>query len=329
MTPLIPVSCPGKTAGRQEDVKPRSERHRSVPWFLILWLAGISAVWGGETNSGLFRIGFSSATFADVNESDAIAALKVWAKVMARERNIPVDPQPQVLKGLEQISQAMRNHQVDALALNTDEFWKLRSQLDGEEIIAGVNNGEITEQYIVLVQQESTIQGVQDLRGRSVALLKNSRMSLANVWIDTLFAEQGLPESTGFCQISEFPKLTKVVIPVFFKQVDACVVNLRGFQTMCELNPQMRRQLRIIATSPPYVPSGFCFRRDYKEPVRKTLTQELEKLVSTPAGAQVLTLFQSGAIKAQPATCLDPAFEMLNRHAQLRGLTNSSPPLVQ
>lgn len=277
-----------------------------------------------EAATPLFRIGFSSATFADVNEGDAIAALKVWAKIIARERNIPLDPQPQVLKDLSEIRQAMRSCRVDALALNSDECWKLRGELDESVFIAGVNNGQISERYIVLVHRESPFHTVADLKNHSIAILKNSRMSLAGTWLDTRLAEGGMSEISEFAQVAYHPKLTKVVIPVFFHQIDACVVNLRGFETMCELNPQIKKELRIIATSSELVPSGFCFRRGYDTSSRLLLIQELEKLVSTPAGTQVLTLFQSEAIKAQPATCLASAFELLDRHARLRDITTKS-----
>ena len=97
---------------------------------------------------------------------------------------------------------------------------------------------------------------------------------------------------------------------------------------MSELNPQLGQQLKVLATSPELVPSGFCFRRDYNDPLRETIVKELQQIMSTPAGAQVLTLFQSGALEAQPVSCLDSAFELLATHERLCGGTNQVTAIV-
>jgi hypothetical protein len=80
-----------------------------------------SEVPSNETNRTQFRLGFSSATFTDVNENDAKAGLKVWAQMLLKERGLPVDPEPMVLKDSEEIVRALRSKRLDAITLNTDE----------------------------------------------------------------------------------------------------------------------------------------------------------------------------------------------------------------
>jgi ABC-type phosphate/phosphonate transport system substrate-binding protein len=112
------------------------------------------------------------------------------------------------------------------------------------------------------------------------------------------------------------------VLPVFFRQADACVVTRRGFKTMSELNPQVSQRLKVLAASPGLVPTGFGFRPDYTDPLKNTIVAELARIKDSPAGAQVLTLFQSGSLEAHPLSCLDSAFELLATHQRLGGTTN-------
>jgi ABC-type phosphate/phosphonate transport system substrate-binding protein len=246
-----------------------------------------------ETNQSVIRIGFSVATFSDVNENDALAALKVWARVLAKERGIPTDPVPRVLSGVDSISQAVRGKRVDALALPIDEYWKLRDEMDPRVFIGGVNEGKATEEYVLLVHRESGISRLADLGGRSLATFRNSRMCLGILWLDVRLVESGFGRVAEFCQLAQVPTLSKAVLPVFFRQIDACVVTRRGFNTMNELNPQIGQRLQVLASSPEMVPGGFCFRRDYNDPTRERIIKELGEMMATPAGAQVLTLFQS------------------------------------
>ena len=180
----------------------------------------------------------------------------------------------------------------------------------------------ITEEYVLLVHQDSEIHRIEDLRGRSVMFWKNSRMSLASAWLDIALFNNGCPRVAEFCRVTQNNKLSKVVLPVFFRQSDACVVTRRGFKIMSELNPQVSQQLRVLASSPELVPSGFCFRRDYDDPLREIIVTEMGSLTATPAGQQVLTLFQSGPLEAWPISCLDSAFELLATHERLCGGTN-------
>jgi phosphonate transport system substrate-binding protein len=100
------------------------------------------------------------------------------------------------------------------------------------------------------------------------------------------------------------------------------VVSRAEFETMCELNPQIGQQLKIIATSPEVVTSVLCFRADYAPAFKPQLFTALRDLYKTPAGQQVLTIFQSEKIEDQPASCMDSALELLAAHDRICGVTN-------
>ena len=286
------------------------------------------AVIGGEVSSlqtvrTQFRLGFSSATFSDVNENDAKAGIKVWAQMLFKERGLPVDPEPMIFKDAEAIAQALREKRVDAITLNTDEYWRLGGELRADPFVGGLNDGRITEEYVLLVHQDSKLDRLADLRGRSLNLFQNSRMCLAPAWLDTLLVQSGFPRATEFFRVTRANKLSKVVLPVFFRQTEACVVTRRGFKMMSELNPQVGQRLKVLAVSPELVPTGFCFRHDYRDPIKETIIGELARIKDSPAGAQVLTLFQSGSLEAHPLSCLESAFALLETHQRLCGGTNT------
>ncbi len=308
----------------------RHSNIRTWRWLIALaselvWLCTWASAAGApdlQTNQAQFRFGFSSATFADVNENDARAAMKVWAQTLFKERGLPVQPEPMILRDQRAIAQALRAKQVDALVLNTDEYWNLGEDLPTGPFIGAVNNGRITEEYVVLVHQDSPLKRLEDLRGKNLYVYQNPRTCLAAAWLDVELVRAGLKPAAEFCRVTKIAKLSKVVLPVFFRQADACLVTRRGLTIMSDLNPQISQRLTVLARSPEFVPSGFCFRRDYDDPLKATIVNELAKIKDTPAGAQVLTLFQSGSLEAHPISCLDSAFELLKTHRSLCGATN-------
>jgi phosphonate transport system substrate-binding protein len=256
--------------------------------------------------------------FTEVNENDVKAAMKVWAQTLMRERGMPVDPQVSVHSGIEDLSSALRGKTVDAFSLTTEEYWVLQREMHSSHVIVGVFGGRVAEEYVLLVHRESGFERVGDLRGRSVALFQNPRMSLASVWLDTLLLKGGLaPASSHFGRVTQVTKLPRVVLPVFFRQNDACVVTRRGFETMSELNPQVGRQLKAIAVSPELLPAGFFFRGDFSPSIRDRALVEFDRIHTTPAGQQALTVYQSERLSVQPISILDSSLELLENHRRL------------
>jgi ABC-type phosphate/phosphonate transport system substrate-binding protein len=264
------------------------------------------------------RIAFSSRMFTDVNENDAKAAVKLWGQTVARERGIESDPEPKIFKDMPAMAQALRSNLVDAVGMVAQEYDALSKEIKLAPIFVTYISGRMVEEYLLLTHRDGTVESVGDLRGRSLTIYENPRASLAPAWLDTLLVRQGLkPAGEFFGRVSQVNKLPKVVLPVFFRQSDACVVTHSGFETIIELNPQVGKQLKIIASSPQLVPAVFCFRADYSPAFKNQLMAGLGDLHTTPAGQQVLTIFHSEKMEEQPASVLKSATELLAEHRRL------------
>lgn len=280
-----------------------------------LTLAAVAS-WGGEgqelTNPAPLRVAFSGEMFTDLNENDAGAALRVWAQMLGKDRGIPVDPAVRILRGISEIKSAIRNKRIDVITLTTPEYQVLREEEHLGPHIFGGKRGTITEEYVLLAHQGGSVADLESLRGRALYVFQNPRASLAMPWLDSLLRSLGKPASAQFFgKTVPATKLTRALLPVFFRQADACVVTRDGFNTACELNPQLSKQLRILAASPKVVPVVFCFRGDYKSPFRDRLLVELPSISATPAGQQFLTLFQCDSLEQGEGTVLESGLALL------------------
>ncbi len=321
-------------------------RPPTVRWAVALALVAGWVGWGAppvpDPSNRPGRVAFSASLFVDINENDARAAVAGWAEAMSQEHGIRFDPDPLILDGMAAILRALRENQVDAVALTTEECWRLDQALPLGPFIFGIRGGVTTEQYLLLVAQDSPVKQLADLRGRSLAVFQNPRASLAPVWLETRLAQAGLGRLEQFFgEVKPNPKLTGVVLPVFFHQADACLVTRLGLETMSELNPQVGRQVRVLAASPALVPSVFCFVRGRASTFREQVLPEITQLHRTPAGRQVLLLFQSDRLEEYPKSYLEGAFQLLAAHRRLcegvladgggvtNGVATASPPVAR
>ena len=265
--------------------------------------------------------------FTEVNENEARAALKVWIMTVAKERGFPVNPELIVYKGAEAALRSVETDQIDGYGASLEEFSALRERIAFDRIVVATHNGSFQDSYVVLVRADSGWTELADLRGRDLLVLQNPRMSMAFVWLDTVLLENGLGRtSTFFGPIEHQNKPSRVALPVFFRKAAVCLMTLKSFAAMQELNPQLGKQLRVLAQSPELMSSVFAFRADFRSPYREPMFQEMQRLSESPAGLQILTLLQSERIEEKPLSCVDSSLALLARYRQLCAAAPAAHP---
>jgi len=275
-----------------------------------------------------FRFGFSGALMPDVNENDARAAMKVWAKTLVAEGTVQGDPNLLFCQKLADLEAALTNCAVDGVAMSTREFATLRPRVKFNRFVLGTFGGSIYEEYLLLVHAGSGITNLASLRGHPLLLLRHAKMCLALPWLDTLLLERNLPPSRDFfASIAEETTANKTVLPVFFRKAEVCLITRRTFQTMCELNPQLGRNLQVLDVSPAFVTGGVFFREGYPARQQDQIVAELTAVRKSPAGNQVLTVFQSEGLDEHPASAFDSALALLAHRRQLLAAPATNEPV--
>jgi len=273
------------------------------------------------------RLAFSKAMFVDVNENDAKAAIRVYTKNIGDQNGVYVGMQPELPDGTNAIARLLELQQADLLILPAEEFFALENQgLEGPLLLHEIG-GSLTEVYLLLVRADSAIGKVEDLKGRSLIVASDTRSSLATAWLEVLCREHGLgPAAGALAKVAHNSKTTQVVLPVFFGKADACVVTRAGWEVMCELNPQLKKQLRVLAVSGPLVPTVTCFRRGFTESIKQQVIRAVELSSVKPEFKQLLALFQAGGLVNEPVSMLAGTRAFLANYHQLCAGTNAPHP---
>ena len=280
-------------------------------------VAALAAAAGGAAGEPAppFRVGFSRAMFAEINEADARAAMTVWARTLGHERGLTVDPVVRFFNDAPAMADALRDETTDAVICTYVEFRDVDERVRTGPWFGLRVAGEVTQEYVLLVDAASSHAAVADLRGKAVSLHRSPLTCLARDWLDGLAIDGGVREGASglFGPIREVPKVTAAVLPVFFGQAEAAVATASDFRTLAELNPQIGRRLRVIARSPRLVTEVLAFRASFRSPERERLLAELERLHSSPAGQQVLTVFRGESTVALDRSALRETESFLAR----------------
>ena len=243
------------------------------------------------------RYGFTQSTLGTVNENDAGAAVRVWTQSLTRELNLPAHTVIHVYSDFSEFKKDLESNRLDITYVTAPEWFALRRFMAEDKLLTVEQSGTVTEKYILLVHGESGYNSVQDLKGKNLIVLDNTRASLAWPWFSDFLEKKGLAAKDFFATLKFEKKLTNAVLPVFFKQTDACLVTRKGFETMSELNPQISQQLKIMEESGFYIPAVLGFRKGYQSPLKDLLLNNMPRITQSASGRQLLTIFQSENIR--------------------------------
>ena len=244
----------------------------------------------------LLRIGYSSRLFYDVDANDALVATREWVRNLIRESGGKGESETFIFPDQPAIVKAVNTAKVELVVLLPEEFVLIRDQApDLEPMGTCVNRERLGYRYGLLVRKDGGITRLPQLKRlkpRRLALDTGDKGSLPRMWMDILLKKEGMPEAGAFFdEIREFRKTSQAVLSVFFGQADACIASLETFETMADLNPQLGREIQVLASSREVVRDLICVRKSFRSDYRKRVEDVIYTFDSRPNGRQFLSMF--------------------------------------
>ena len=276
---------------------------------------------GHDENKPLV-VGYSPLLFYNINPRDAIGLTKVWVQMVDRRLKFSGETSVVLFKDLRDAESAMAKNEVDIIVLISEEFLTLRETVPLLPVLTADYGKHFYDELLLLVRDDRGITRVGQLRNKSLRIETGQKGSLPMQWLDTLLFARGSSDSRGFfSSVTDYPKATQTILPVFFSQADACLASLNSFETLAELNPQLGHHLRILEKSPGFATGIIAVRKDVQNQRRDAMLDALLETHTDPKGKQLLTLFRINRLVPFRAEHLAAVEKVIKEH---RGRTNSA-----
>jgi ABC-type phosphate/phosphonate transport system substrate-binding protein len=252
----------------------------------------------GTVHSDAVGIGYPATIFIDVDPSDAHVALALWTKQVSATMGTPLAPRTLLFEGLHDLEKAFRDEEIEVATMGIVDFLKVRDRVNIEPFLVAESGDKAGERFLLVCHRDRNIKGIQQMRGYRLTI-ETGHVSnpLTLLWLETLLLKKDLGKQDSF--FSELPrveKTSKAVLPVFFRNSDACLVTERGYNTICEMNPQVGEELSVISRSPRLVRALTAIRSNCDKRIRRILEEGAIKLDQFPKGRQILTIFRQTRI---------------------------------
>ena len=269
--------------------------------------------------SGVLEVAYTRSMFRGVDVSDARAALSVWVKRIIERTGEDAGSATLVLEDAADVARAVRERRVDVISMLTQEYLQVRHQVGLTPLAVTASNEGVGHQISLLARKDGGIGDLHQLTGRRLVVDTGGQGRVPVLWLDVLLAESGLPFVTHLLgSVTNVPKASQAVLPVFFGQVDACLVRSGSYATMVELNPQLGSELVVLAKSPWLCYAIVCARTEvFETRLKNYLAESLLSLHEDPEGRQLLTLFHVGRLVPFDNKHIRALGDLLGRHRQL------------
>jgi ABC-type phosphate/phosphonate transport system substrate-binding protein len=291
-------------------------------------LQSFQALAQNQAQGSTVRFGLpTSCIEADVNQADAIAATKVWAEAMGRGSKLWETADVLLLPDNASLIASVKRGAIDIFTVSTQDYLQSENELDASPYLAYMQGGQVDNQYVILVRQDSEIKTISDLRGKRLALPRGGRYKVAPLWLDVLLGENGIREKDSFFkEIKEVQKSNQAILPIFFKQIEAGIAIKSVYDTAVTLNPQIGQQLKILTASPKIVMQVICMRNSLpKDRIEQYIKQGL-KLHEVPAGLQTLNVTKIDKLVAWAPSYFDNMRELLKKQKMLKSAQQAQLP---
>ncbi len=226
-----------------------------LPLFLILGTAHAQVTETSDVDS--MRIGVSVRSFATISRNDASAALKAWATTVAKEQDLKIVPQVVLYDSVGSLRTDILGEKLDAIAITTEELMLIGVRPDSVFLPAPAK-GFFVRYSVWFVATAGSAVILPGLAGRKVGLDPDSMdghgPAVAGDGIGRRAERAG---ERADLVMTENP--SKAILQVFFRQTDAALVTVDAFDLTCELNPQLRRDLVVLTSSPPFITAFLIF----------------------------------------------------------------------
>ena len=238
------------------------------------------------------RVGTVTEIYPGVNAADARAAMQLWIDALLGKTGGRYVGVSVVFDSIEGPIQAVLKGELEVVNLSSVDFLRARPQVALEPMAVGMfADGEVKQEFLLVTRRNGGLQRLADLRGKRL-LVNPLDWRVARLWLEVLLHQEGLLGSgVHLGEIVRAEGLSKQVLPVFFGQADACIVTARGLATLAELNPQLARQLAVLARSPAYLAYLTCLAPGLDEELHRDFMDMALNLHRDSAGRQMLTLF--------------------------------------
>lgn len=245
-----------------------------------------------NTKGKPFRFIFSVNLFHNQKIEDAKASTTILMSKIRKDKNLKEDFEILVCNTTKELLEETKKG-FDFLLVSSVEIAAIRKLGNIKPVLINQTQNNTGFIYYLITNKAHEYNSINDLKKSSINILARTPGQVPSLWLDKILRDNKLPlKEIFFTDINYDYKATNVVLSVFFNKTAASIVSKPSFDLLCELNPQISKEVKIIETSEPLLFGVIFFNTNNKDKDREKLVYDtLVSLNKDSYGKQLLNMF--------------------------------------
>jgi len=219
--------------------------------FIFILLVFFSSLWAKDVKYAAFY----TKNLVKVSDKDVQAVIRNILDEQEKYSNIKL--KEEFVTSIDGMIDGFISQKYALISLNTYDVLnnhpKLHPYVDKIwTITKDINSSK--QRYYIVIQNKTSVTTLQDVQKGVVATLRFDNMQ--KMFLETYLLEHFHQDTQHFFREHlTFSNANKELLKLFFGKIDACVVSEHSWRIATELNPQLKKRLKIVAKSPDIFPS--------------------------------------------------------------------------
>ncbi len=266
----------------------------------------------GQAPAAVLRFGLTAGVIDGVSATDARAAARVWADGISGDVGLFHASEAAAISTVEEGAQALAADKMDLLVLSAFEYLSAEKSLQCRPGFVYEIMGEAMQEFVLVGRKNTAVPAHPS--DKSIAVFSTNRQidTLPTVWADTYFRDTGRPAGLkAFGQVRPIDRRGRATMAVFFGQADFGIDALSAFTGTIELNPQVGKDLAILARSAPLLPGLVCLNSHMAPALRERYIERATHIHEQTRYRQALTIMRVTRLIPWDPRYLDSARALL------------------
>jgi ABC-type phosphate/phosphonate transport system substrate-binding protein len=200
--------------------------------------------------------------------------------------------------------------------VSSTEYLEAEKRMACRPSLAYEITGEVTQEFVLVARRGRP--PVVPASSSIAVYVQNPRSALAQMWGDTYFHDTGVVRGlNAFASVRPLDRRGRPTMTVFFGQADYAIDSRSAFASTVELNPQVGRDLEVLAHSEPLLPGLVCISDRMSPDLRRRYIEAAARMHDQVRYRQSMIVMRVSRIVPWEPRFLDTTRALLARHAAL------------
>jgi ABC-type phosphate/phosphonate transport system substrate-binding protein len=262
------------------------------------------------------RLGMTLSVVENVNAADARASAVLWAEGIASAVGLYRSVDGAVFSTVDEAVRAVNEGRTEILVLSSPEYLEVEKRFACRPSMAYEIMGEVTQEFVLVAKRGRA--PVVPASSSIAIYVQNPKAALAQMWGDTYFHDAGFPRGlASFASVRTIERKGRPTMSVFFGQADYAIDTRSAFASTVELNPQVGRDLEVLAHSESLLPGLVCISDRMSPELRRRYIDAAARMHDEVRYRQSMIVMRVSRIVPWDPRFLDTTRALLARHAAL------------